>query len=113
MNVFPQQVVEVHKKKNLVMKILDLVMDFMIILAMVVVVVVVDGMLILISMVVDGVLTFIISMEEDVDVIVMCILMIKMKALMIIKILLLTMVILDSHMNIVVVLSKIFRKRRC
>ena len=58
MNVFPQQVVEVHKKKNLVIKILDLVMDFMIILAMIVV---------------DGVLIFIISMEEDIDVIVMCI----------------------------------------
>ena len=58
MNVFPQRVVEVHKKKNLVMKILDLVMDFMIILAMIVV---------------DGVLIFIISMEEDIDVIVMCI----------------------------------------
>ena len=69
MNVFPQQVVEVHKKKNLVMKILDLVMDFMIVLAMVVV----DGVLILISMVVDGMLIFIISMEEDIDVIVMCI----------------------------------------
>ena len=58
MNVFPQQVVEVHKKKNLVIKILDLVMDFMIILAMIVV---------------DGVLIFIITMEEDIDVIVMCI----------------------------------------
>ena len=58
MNVFPQRVVEVHKKKNLVMKILDLVMDFMIVLAMIVV---------------DGVLIFIISMEEDIDVIVMCI----------------------------------------
>ena len=96
MNVFPQQVVEVHKKKNLVMKILDLVMDFMIVLAMVVV---------------DGVLIFIISMEEDVDVIVMCILMVKMKlvmnvmtASMIMKILLHTMDVLDSHMNIVVVL---------
>jgi len=96
MNVFPQQVVEVHKKKNLVMKILDLVMDFMIVLAMVVV---------------DGVLIFIISMQEDVDVIVMCILMMKMKlvmnvmtASMIMKILLHTMDVLDSHMNIVVVL---------
>ena len=107
MNVFPQQVVKVHNKKNLVMKILDLVMDFMIVLAMVVV----DGMLILISMVVDGMLVFIISMEEDVDVIVMCILMIKMKlvmnmmtALMIMKILLHTMGNLGSHINIVVVL---------
>ena len=88
--------VEVHKKKNLVMKILDLVIDFMIVLAMVVV---------------DGVLTFIISMEEDLDVIVMCILMMKMtlvvnmmKALMIIKILLHTMGDLGSHINIVVVL---------
>ena len=61
MSVFPQRVVEVHKKKNMVMKILDLVMDFMI---------VVDGVLILISMVVDGVLIFIISMKEGVDVIV-------------------------------------------
>ena len=81
--------VEVHKKKNLVMKILDLVMDFMIVLAMVMA---------------DGVLIFIISMEEDVDVIVMCILMMKMKALMIMKILLHTMGVLDSHMNTVVVL---------
>ena len=108
MNVFPQQVVEVHKKKNLVMKILDLVMDFMIVLAMVVV----DGVLILINMVVDGVLTFIISMEEDVDVIVMCILMMKMKlvmnmmtALMIMKILVHTMGDLDNHMNIIVVVT--------
>jgi len=107
MNVFPQQVVEVHKKKNLVMKILDLVMDFMIVLAMVVV----DGVLILISMVVDGVLIFIISMEEDVDVIVMCILMMKMKlvmnmmtASMIMKILLHTMGGLDSTMIVVEVL---------
>ena len=96
MNVFPQQVVEVHKKKNLVMKILDLVMDFMIVLAMVVL---------------DGVLIFIISMQEDVDVIVMCILMMKIKLMMnimtvliIMKILLQTMGDLGSHMNIVVVL---------
>ena len=88
--------VEVHKKKNLVMKILDLVMDFMIVLAMVMA---------------DGVLIFIISMEEDVDVIVMCILMMKMKlvmnmmtASMIMKILLNTMGDLGNHMNIVVVL---------
>ena len=107
MNVFAQWVIEVHKKKNLVMKILDLVMDFMIVLAMVVV----DGVLILISMVVDGMLIFIISMAEDIDVIVMCILMMKMKlvmnmmmVLMIMKILLHTMGDLDSHMNIVVVL---------
>ena len=88
--------VEVHKKKNLVMKILDLVMDFMIVLAMIMA---------------DGVLIFIISMEEDVDVIVMCILMMKMKlvmnlmtASMIMKILLNTMGDLGNHMNIVVVL---------
>ena len=61
--------------------------------------------------VVDGVLIFIISMEEDVDVIIMCILMMKMKlvmnmmtALMIMKILLHAMGNLGSHINIVVVL---------
>ena len=67
-------------------------------------------MLILISAVVDVVLNLIISVEEDVDVIVMYILMMMRftmsmrKDLMIMKILLDTMGILDSHMNIVVVL---------
>ena len=92
MNVFPQLVVEVHIKKNLEMKILVLVMDFMTISAMVMVVVVVDSVLIIISKVVDGVLIFInkvvdgvlifmISMEEDMDMIVMCILMMKIQVL--------------------------------
>ena len=86
MNVFPHRVVEVHIKKNLEMKILVLVMDFMTISAMVMVVVVVDsvlifisklvdGVLIFINKVVDGVLIFMISMEEDMDMIVMCIFM--------------------------------------
>ena len=90
MNVFPQRVVEVHIKKNLEMKILVLVMDFMTISAMVMVVVVVDsvliiiskmvdGVLIFINKVVDGVLIFMISMEEDMDMIVMCILMMKIQ----------------------------------
>ena len=70
--------VEVHIKKNLEMKILVLVMNFMTILAMVVVV---DGVLIFISKVVDSVLIFMISVEEDVDVIIMCILMMKIQAL--------------------------------
>ena len=70
MNVFLQRVVEVHIMKNLEMKILVLVMDFMIISAMVMVVVVVDG-----------VLTFVIGMKEDMDVIVMCILMMKIQVL--------------------------------
>ena len=67
-------------------------------------------MLILISVVVDVVLNLIISVEEDVDVIVMYILMMMRftmsmrKDLMIMKILLDTMGILDSHMNIIVVL---------
>ena len=77
MNVFPQRVVEVHIKKNLEMKILVLVIDFMTVSAMVMVVVVVDGVLIFISKVVDGMLIFMISVEEDMDVIVMCILMMK------------------------------------
>ena len=77
MNVFPQRVVEVHIKKNLEMKILVLVMAFMTVSAMVMVVVVVDGVLIFISKVVDGMLIFVISVEEDIDVIVMCILMMK------------------------------------
>ena len=59
MNVFPQRVVEVHIKKNLEMKILVLVMAFMTVSAMVMVVVVVDGVLI-----------FVISVEEDMDVVV-------------------------------------------
>ena len=70
MNVFPQRVVEVHIKKNLEMKILVLVMAFMTISAMVMVVVVVDGVLI-----------FVISVEEDMDVIVKCILMMKIQVL--------------------------------
>ena len=111
MNVFQQRVVVVHDinmmiiiKKNRVMKILVLVMDFMNALAMAMVVVVVDGVLILTSMVVDGMLIFMISVEEDVDVVVMCILMMKMmlimtmmKDLMIMKTLLLasTMIIVE------------------
>ena len=63
--------VEFNIKKNLEMKILVLVMDFMNALAMAMVVVVVDGVLILTSMVVDGMLIFMISVEEDMDVIVM------------------------------------------
>jgi hypothetical protein len=93
------------------MEILVLVMDFMTASAMVVVVVAVDGVLILINMVVASVLIFMISVEEDMDMIVMCILMIKMKlvmsmmrALKITKILLHIMGILDSHMNTVMVL---------
>ena len=115
MNVFLQRVVEVHNinmktitVKNLVMKILVWVLDFMATTAMVMV----EGVvLIFISAVVDGVLNLIISMEEDVDVIVVYILMMKMRFmmsmrrdLMIMKILLVTMGILDSHMNIVMVL---------
>ena len=97
--------------KNLVMKILVWVLDFMAATAMVVVVMVEGVMLILIRAVVDGVLNLIIGVEEDVDVIVMYILMMKMRFmmsmrrdLMIMKILLVTMGNLDSHMNIVVVL---------
>ena len=75
MNLWPST--EVHIKKNLEMKILVLVMDFMTVSAMVMVVVVVDSVLIIISKVVDGVLIFMISMEEDMDMIVMCILMMK------------------------------------
>ena len=70
MNILPQQVVEVHIEKNLEMKILVLVMAFMTVSAMVMVVVVVDGVLI-----------FVISVEEDMDVIVMCILMMKIQVL--------------------------------
>ena len=70
MNVFPQRVVEVHIKKNLEMKILVLVMAFMTISAMVMVLVVVDGVLIFVS-----------SVEEDIDVIIMCILMMKIQVL--------------------------------
>ena len=70
MNVFPQQVVKVHIKKNLEMKILVLVMAFMTVSAMVMVLVVVDGVLIFVS-----------SVEEDIDVIIMCILMMKIQAL--------------------------------
>ena len=81
MNVFPQQVVKVHIKKNLEMKILVLVMAFMTVSAMIMVVVVVHGVLIFISKVVDGVLIFMISVEEDMDVIIMCILMMKIQAL--------------------------------
>ena len=80
-------------------------------MTMVVVVGVEGVVLILISAVVDVVLNLIISVEEDVDVIAMYILMMKMrftmsmrKDLMIMKILLDTMGILDSHMNIIVVL---------
>ena len=98
--------------KHLVMKILVRVLDFMAAMAMVVVVGVEGVVLILISAVVDVVLNLIISVEEDVDVIVMYILMMKMrftmsmrKDLMIMKILLDTMGILDSHINIVVVLD--------
>ena len=97
--------------KNLVMKILVWVLDFMAATAMVVVVRVKGVVLILISAVVDGVLNLIIDVEEDVDVIVVYILMMKMRFmmsmrrdLMIMKILLDTMGILDSHMNIIVVL---------
>ena len=81
MNIFPQRVVKVHIKKNLEMKILVLVMAFMTVSGMVMVDVVVDGMLIFISKVVDGVLIFVISMEEDMDVIIMCILMMKIQVL--------------------------------
>ena len=56
MNIFPQRVVKVHIKKNLEMKILVLVMAFMTVSGMVMVDGVVDGMLIFISKVVDGVL---------------------------------------------------------
>ena len=70
MNVFPQLVVEVHIKKNLEMKILVLVMAFMTVSAMVMVLVVVDGVLIFVS-----------SVEEDIDVIIMCILMMKIQVL--------------------------------
>ena len=118
MNVFLQRVVEdlnINMKtttvKNLVMKILVWVLDFMAAMAMVMVVGVEGVVLILISAVVDVVLNLIISVEEDMDVIAMYILMMKMrftmsmrKDLMIMKILLDTMGILDSHMNIVVVL---------
>ena len=97
--------------KNLVMKILVWVLDFMAAMAMVAVVGVEGVVLILISTVVDVVLNLIISVEEDVDVMAMYILMMKMrftmsmrKDLMIMKILLDTMGILNSHMNIVVVL---------
>ena len=78
MNVFPQRVVEVHIKKNLEMRILVLAMNFMTVSAMVVVV---DGVLTFISKVVDGVLIFVISVEEDMDVVVMCILMMKIQVL--------------------------------
>ena len=111
MNVFLQRVVEVHIKKNLEMKILVLVMAFMTVSGMVMVDVVVDGMLIFISKVVDSVLISMISVEEDADVIVICISMMKMmlvitmmRALMIMKILLHTMGVLDSHMNTIVLL---------
>jgi len=67
--------------------------------------------LILINKVVDGVLISMISVEEDADVIVICISMMKMmlvitmmRALMIMKILLHTMGVLDSHMNTIVLL---------
>ena len=65
--------------KNLVMKILVWVLDFMAAMAMVVVVRVEGVVLILISAVVDIVLNLIISVEEDVDMIVMYILMMKMR----------------------------------
>ena len=118
MNVFLQRVVEVHNinmktitVKNLVMKILVWVLDFMAAMAMVVVVRVEGVVLILISAVVVGMLNLIISVGEDVDVIVVYDLKMKMRFmmsmrrdLMIMKILLVTMGVLDSHMNIVVVL---------
>ena len=70
MNVFPQRVVEVHIKKNLEMKILVLVMNFMTV-----------SIMVMVGVVVDGVLIFVISMEEDMDVIIMCILMMKIQVL--------------------------------
>jgi hypothetical protein len=99
MNAFPQRVVEVHivniktiTVKNLVMKILVLGMVSMTVSEMVVEVVVVVGMLIMM-----------ISVEEDMDRVVVCTLMMKrkfimirMKDLMIMKTLLLATGGLDS-----------------
>ena len=86
MNVFLQRVFEdlnINMKtttvKNLVMKILVWVLDFMAAMVMVVMVGVEGVVLILISAVVDVVLNLIISVEEDVDMIVMYILMMKMR----------------------------------
>ena len=122
MNVFPQRVVEVHIKKNLEMKILVLVMNFMTVLAMVMVVVVANGVLIFISKVVDGVLIFVISVEEDMDVIVMCILMMKIQVLgmdfmmisevMVVVGMLVTMIgVLEENADMVVVFTLMMKRK--
>ena len=111
MNVFPQRVVEVHIKKNLEMKILVLVMDFMTVSAMVMVVVVVDGVLI-----------FVISVEEDMDMIVMCILMMKIQVLgmdfmmisevMVVVGVLVTMIgVLEENADMVVVFTLMMKRK--
>ena len=122
MNVFPQRVVEVLIKKNLEMKILVFVMDLMTISAMVLVVVVVDGVLIFISKVVDGVLIFVISVEEDMDVIIMCILMMKIQVLgmdfmmisevMVVVDVLVTMIgVLEENADMVVVYNLMMKRK--
>ena len=120
MNLWPST--EVHIKKNLEMKILVLVMDFMTVSAMVMVVVVVVGVLIFISKVVDGVLIFVISVEEDMDVIVMCILMMKIQVLgmdfmmisevMVVVGVLITMIgVLEENADMVVVFTLMMKRK--
>ena len=129
MNIFPQRVIEVHDinmkiiiKKNRMTKILVLVMDFMTVSAMVMVVVVVDDVLIFISKVVDGVLIFVISVEEDMDVIVMCILMMKIQVLgmdfmmisevMVVVGVLVTMIgVLEENADMVVVFTLMMKRK--
>ena len=122
MNVFPQRVVEVHIKKNLEMKILVLVMNFMTVSTMVMVGVVVDGVLIFISKVVDGVLIFVISMEEDMDVIIMCILMMKIQVLgmdfmmisevmMVVGVLVTMIGVLEENADMVVVFTLMMKRK--
>ena len=113
MNVFPQWVVEVHIKKNLEIKTIS---------AMVMVVVVVDGVLIFISKVVDGMLIFVISVEEDMDVIVMCILMMKIQVwgmdfmmiseVMVVVGVLVTMIgVLEENADMVVVFTLMMKRK--